>query len=142
MINARHYGSTKSEQLELLSLSPSCWSIEKVSSFFEFSISVVRISMEKNAKGILSEPSTKAEHKTFDELKQADLEFYECDDFTRMCLGKIEFITIKINGNKENKEKRLLSCNLNGLHVEFLKWVLCQISFLKFCQLRPKWCHC
>ena len=50
MINARHYGSTKSEQLELLSLSPSCWSIEKVFNFFEFSISVVRISMEKTLK--------------------------------------------------------------------------------------------
>ena len=61
--------------------------------------------MEKNAKGILSEPSTKAEHKTFDKLKQADLEFYECDDFTRMCLGKIEFITIRLMVIKKIKKR-------------------------------------
>ena len=38
--------STNSEQLKLLSLSPSSWSIEKVSNFFEVSIFMVRRSKE------------------------------------------------------------------------------------------------
>ena len=41
-INEKFVVFTKSEQLKLLSLSPSSWSIEKVTNFFEVSISIVR----------------------------------------------------------------------------------------------------
>ena len=57
-----------------------------------------------------------------------------------MCPGKKEFVSVKIDGVTQHKQKRLLLCNLKELHIEFLKSTHLQIGFSKFCQLRPKWC--
>ena len=55
-----------------------------------------------------------------------------------MCPEKKEFVSVKTDGVKQHKQKRLLLCNLKELHIEFLKST--QIGFPKFCQLRAKWC--
>ena len=56
-----------------------------------------------------------------------------------MCTGNKEFVSVKIDGVKQHKQKRLPLCNLKKLHIEFLKCTHLQIGFSKFCQLRPKW---
>ena len=61
-------------------------------------------------------------------------------NLNEMCLGKNNFVLVKINGNKEHNQKRFLLCNLKGLHIGFLKWTLFQIGLSKFCQLRRKLC--
>ena len=65
---------------------------------------------------------------------------YESDQYSRMCPGKKEFVSVKINGVKQHKQKRLLLCNLKEMHTEFLTSTYLQIDFSKFCQSRPKWC--
>ena len=62
------------------------------------------------------------------------------DEFSRMCPGKKEYISVRVDGVKTQKQKRLLLINLNELHAEYLKATKDQIGFSKFCDLRPKWC--
>ena len=53
--------------------------------------------------------------------------------------GKKQYISIKIEGCNEHKQKELILVNLKELYFEFLK--LGQpIGFSKFCQLCPKCC--
>ena len=66
--------------------------------------------------------------------------FYQSDEFSRMCPGKKEYVSVKIDGVKQHKQKKLLLTNLKELQLEFLKQSQEKICFSKFCQLRPKWC--
>ena len=66
-----------------------------------------------------------------------------CDLYTSnygMCPGKKEYVSVRIDGKREQKQKRLLLVNLKELHLEFIKSTGDEISFSKFCELRPKWC--
>ena len=54
--------------------------------------------------------------------------------------GKKKYVSVKIDGVKQHKQKRLLLTNLKELHLGFLKQSQEKICFSKFCQLRPKWC--
>ena len=51
-----------------------------------------------------------------------------------MCLGKIEFVSVKINDKKKLKQKHLLLLNLKELHIQFLKLGQ-STGFPKFWQL-------
>jgi hypothetical protein len=67
--------------------------------------------------------------------------FYESDEYSRLCPGKKDYLSIKIDGNRIHKQKRLLLANLNELYVAFKqKYESCKIGFSKFCELRPPWC--
>ena len=66
--------------------------------------------------------------------------FYQSDDYSRMCTGKKEYVSVRIDGKREQKQKRLLLDNLKELHLEFIKSTGDEICFSKFCELRPKWC--
>ena len=49
-----------------------------------------------------------------------------------MCPGKKEFVSVKIDGVTQQKQKRLLLCNLKELHIEFLKSTHLQLAFQNF----------
>ena len=53
--------------------------------------------------------------------------------------GKKQYISIKIEGCNEHKQKELILVNLKELYFEFLKLGQ-HIGFSKFCQLCPKCC--
>ncbi|MGR0260894.1 hypothetical protein ACUWCL_29190, partial [Klebsiella pneumoniae] len=55
--------------------------------------------------------------------------------------GKKDCVSVKVDGKKITKQKRLVLCNLNELYVAFKAANLdCKIGRSKFCSLRPKWC--
>src|SRR6202020_2644935 len=74
------------------------------------------------------------------------------DEVSRLCTGKKEYVSLKIDGLRLQKQKRLLLGNLKEIYILFkskyksLTPALADsemkspISFSKFCELRPKWC--
>ena len=93
-------------------------------------------------KGILGEPDMKKGKILSDVVKAKILEFYESDEYSLMCPGQKEFVSVKEGGERKQKQKRLLLVNLKELHTEFVRKTEDIISFSKFCELHPKWCHC
>ena len=64
--------------------------------------------------------------------------FYHDDEYSRVMPGQKDYVSI---GRNKHAQKRLLLCNLKELHTTFkTKFPEAQISFSKFCSLRPKWC--
>ena len=57
-----------------------------------------------------------------------------------MCAGKKECLTVKVDGQKEKFQKRLLLLNIQEVFLEFKKVNPdVQIGFSKFCELQPKY---
>ena len=120
-------------------MTPPSWTVEQTTQYFGVKKYMVKKAREllKN-KGLLCEADQKTRKGISEELRRAAEMLYQNDEYSRMCPGKKEYISIKIEGHKEHKQKRLLLVNLKELHLEFLK--LGQpIGFSKFCQLCPKW---
>lgn len=76
-----------------------------------------------------------------EETKEKVLAFYENDEFTRMMPGSKDVVSAQNSaGVKVYKSQRLLLCNNNILHEEFLKKFPEQkIGKSKFAELKPKW---
>ena len=133
--------ASKIEKFQLLTLAPKSWSIEKIAS--EFSVSHRLVRKANNAKqvmGILALPSRKMGKVLPDEIKQRVLDFFEDDEFSRLCPGKKDYVSVRVEGVKVQKQKRLLLSNLKEMHVAYRKMYGREVSFSKFCTLRPKWC--
>ena len=136
-----HHASRK-EKIKLLTLVPSSWSIKKTMEEFNISQYMVKRAREiKNKKGILEEPDPKKGKSLSPEVIERVIVFYQSDDYSHMCPGKKEYVSVRIDGEREQKQKHLLLVNLKELHLEFIhKSTGDEISFSKFCELRPKWC--
>ena len=91
----------------------------------------------KKTKGILAEPDKKLGQPTLDELKNSIQTFYESDKYSMMYLGKKEFVSVKIDGEKQHAKDTV---NLKELYIDYVRVTGNKVSFSKFSQLRPKWC--
>ena len=49
------------------------------------------------------------------------INFYCDDQYSRMCAGKKECLTVKVDGQKEKFQKRLLLLNIRKVFLEFEK---------------------
>ena len=133
--------ANNNENVKLPNITPISWSIQQTGNIFCVSTAMVKKARNvKTANGILSEPKEKTGKPISDELKQAAEHFFESDQYSRMCPEKKEFVSVKIDGVKQHKQKKLPLCNSKELQTKFLKSTHLQIGFSKFCQLRPKWC--
>ena len=133
--------STKQEKIKLLTLIPSSWTIKETMKKFEVSERLVKGARElKRSKGILAEPNQKRGKPLDAEVAQKVINFYQSDEFSRMCPRKKEYISVRVDGIKTQQQKGLLLTNLKELHIEYLKATGDKIGFSKFCELRPKWC--
>ena len=133
--------STNEEEVKLLTLVPESWTIREAQYFFAVSQSMVRKAKSiRKEKGLLPNIDKRKGRSLSDEIVESVIKFYENDEYSRMCPGKKEFVSVKINGHKEHKQKRLLLLNLKELHIEYKNKTNNQIGFSKFCELRPKWC--
>ena len=54
----------------------------------------------RNSKRIFAEPEKRKGNVLSDETKLKVLEIFESDEFTRMCRGKKDCVSIKINAEK------------------------------------------
>ena len=134
--------SSTQEKVKILILAPESWSISKTCNEFDVSKYLIKKARKlKNSKGILAEPGKKKGNVLSDETKLKVLEIFKSDEFSRMCPGKKDWVSIKINAEKFKKQKRLLLVHLKDLYIEFKKRnPQLKIGFTKFCELCPKWC--
>ena len=73
-------------------------------------------------------------------MKERVLEFYQSEEFSRICPGKKDCVSIRIDGEKISKQKYLLLNNLKEMFSAYKLQHGSEIGFSKFCEFRPKWC--
>ena len=121
---------------------PSSWSIEKTANDFNVSEYMVRRARElKSNHAILAELVVKKGKMLSADVKLRVTEFYENDEISRLCPGKKDYVSIKIDGSKVQKQKRLLLANIKELYHSFKEQNPdCKVGISKFYELRPQWC--
>lgn len=133
-----------SEKLQILTIIPQNWTIEKTCKFFHTTEHMVKKARRlRKEKGPLGVPGPKKASSTIPEHVVKDvLEFYESTDVSRICPGKNDYISVRQPGqSKQAKQKHLILCNLKEAYTLFKQE--CpnhKIGFSKFADLRPKWC--
>jgi len=133
--------SPRNEKIKLLTFSPDSWTIEKSSEYFGVSKYLVKKARSiKMEKGINAGSSKYSRNKLPKGIEENILKFYQESDYSRICPGKKEFVSVKIDGVKKHMQKQLLLVNLKELYIQFLKTTDIKVGFSKFCQLRPKGC--
>ena len=134
--------SPRQEQIKLLTLAPESWSQQKVMNEFDVSHHMVKTARRlKKDKGILSSVSAKKGRPLNQEIVDRIVDFYQSDEYTRMCPGQKDFVVIRTTEGKEYRQKRLLLINLRELFMQYKnKYPTDKVGFAKFCELRPKWC--
>ena len=89
------------EKVKLLTITPVSWSIQQIADFFCVLTAMVKKAKNVNkTNGILSEPKEKTGRPIYDDLEQAVEHFCESAQYSRMCPGKKEFLSVKIDGVK------------------------------------------
>lgn len=130
------------KRLQILTLVPDTWSIEKTTTEFGVSSYMAKKSRAlKREVGILGEAKAKKGKGLSQETVDKVHAFYNDDEYSRMCPGQKEFVSVKEAGERVQRQKRLLLLNLKELFAAFkLKEPDCKVGFSKFCELRPAWC--
>ena len=130
--------STK-DIIQVLTLTPTDWSIKKVADFFNVSEYAIRQARNIfKEKGILALPDSKKGKSLSTDTTRLIQSFYEDDEFTRIMPGKKDYVSISRNNHRQ---KRLILSNLKELYANFkTRHSHIQVGFSKFCELRPKWC--
>ena len=129
-------------RLQILSLSP--FSKSETMRFFETTDHMVTQSRKaKKEHGILPVVPSFSKGKVIsDSVKTKILNFYESDDVSRVCAGKKDVITMRDgDGNKVQKQKRLILGNLRELYSSFKSYEGSpHVGFSTFASLRPRHC--
>ena len=91
--------------------------------------------------GILAEPGAKLGRSISAETVNKVLSFYLSDDVSRPLPGRKDVVSVKENGIRVTKQKRLVLGTLGSLYSQFLRENQTnELSRGKFCELRPKEC--
>ena len=127
------------EKLQILTLTPSSWSIAETSQFFNCTQNQVRTAKKlKEEFGILATPIRKTRHGISDDVKQLVLDVYEDDEYSRLMPGVKDKVSL---GNKVHHQKRLMLCTIKELYSIFKEnHPSIKIGLTKFQLLKPKWC--
>ncbi|XP_060780327.1 uncharacterized protein LOC132888272 [Neoarius graeffei] len=133
--------ATYQEKIKIVTLAPESWTIQRTVEEFSVTEHLVKKARElKKNKGILADPDSKAGRKLDEAVKARVTAFYQNDEFSRMCPGKKEYVSVKIDGERQQMQKRLLLVNINELYSEYIKESGDKIGISKFYELRPQWC--
>ena len=133
--------SERSTQVQILTLAPNSWSIEKTAMEFYCSHRIVKIARKlKCESGVLTVPHSKQGHSISAEIVREVELFYQDDEYSRPCPGQKDCLSVCIMGNKVKMNKRLLLLNLKDLYNLYKQQYARKIGLSLFCTLRPKWC--
>ncbi|CAH0547009.1 unnamed protein product [Brassicogethes aeneus] len=97
----------------------------------------------KKDYGILAEPEKLKGKSISNKVSEKVRQFYEDDEFSRMCPGKKEFVSVRDSktGKRIHMQKLLLFVNLKELNLTFQeRYPQLKIGLSKFSSLRPPWC--
>jgi hypothetical protein len=134
--------SPRSMKFQILTLVPQSWTKEETTEIFGVTKYMVEQARKlKSEKGILAIPEKKRGKELCETVAQTVQDFYQDDEISRLMPGKRDCVSVKIGGQKQLIQKRLLLANLNEIYIEFKqKYPEVKIGFSKFCEIRPKWC--
>ena len=90
---------------DILTLAPASWSIERTANEFQVTKHLVKKSRAlKKSKGILADPISR-KGKTLDsDIKDRVVAFYQSDEYSRICHGRKDYVSVKVNGVKEQSD--------------------------------------
>lgn len=128
-------------KLHILTLSP--YSQEQTKEFFGASLRMVKRSRElKKLHGILPQvPEMSKGRAISKEQKKQVVSFYEQDEISRLCPGRKDCLSVRIDEEKVKMQKRLILGNLRELYEIYKRdQTMPNIGFSTFASLRPKWC--
>lgn len=132
------------EKIKILTVTPDYFTVQEIIDTFEVSEYVARKAKQLvSEKGILSvpDPSHRNESlKISDDIKADVVKFYENDESSRILPGKKDCISVKIDGEKVKKQKRLILFNLKELYLHWKESRTYELGFSFFASLRPPWC--
>jgi len=132
--------TTKTRQLQFLTILPNSWSLSKIETEFGVTRHMARKAKELVREyGVLSSPNPKPRRTISKEALNKVEEFFNSDEVSRSMPGKKDFVTIRENEQKIQKQKRLLLSNLNEAYQLFKSTNPDKvIGFSKFCEVRPR----
>lgn len=141
LIDSYHATQDRNLKIQILTIFES-WSYNEIKEHFQASTQMITVAKLLAAeKGILAMPEPKLGKRLETSIVEKVIEFYNSDDVSRIMAGKKNYVTVKENGNKIHKQKRLMLSNLRESyrfykeqHPNF------KVSFSKFAQLRPRQC--
>lgn len=133
---------SRSEKLQVLTVLPKSWSLARVQQ--EFGVSKYTAMKAKELvqeKGILATPDPKPGHSLAPNTVELVHGFYNSDEVSRVMPGMKDFVSVKENGQRVHKQKRLILSNLKECYQFFKeKFPTEKVGFSKFAELRPKQC--
>ena len=94
----------------------------------------------KKDRGVLAKPMQKRGKELPETTVKIIRDFYQSDDYSRLCPGKKDFVSVKQDDKRIQVQKRLLLVNMKELYAEFKNSIGLKVGFSKFCELRPKSC--
>jgi hypothetical protein len=109
--------STKQEQISILTLAPPSWTIEKTATEFDVSRYLVKRARElKKSKGILSKPMPKKGKQLTETTKLRVAEFYESDEYSRVCPGKKDYVSMKVDDIRVQVQETVIGESKGAVH--------------------------
>ncbi|GBN96229.1 hypothetical protein AVEN_174177-1 [Araneus ventricosus] len=134
--------TSHADKVQILTLVPKSWSLEKTKREFSTTMYLVRKARNiKKSFGVLGKPAARQGTKISQEDISVIQTFYESDDISRLCPGKKDFVNVRTDDGKVQKQKRLILCNLKEAYHQFKEQhTNIKIGFSKFAELRPKHC--
>ena len=139
-LKAKFIDSGRSEQIQILTLAPSTWTVRRVMAEFGATFHMARTAKQISAsEGIMATPNPKPGKALNNATANAVSDFYNSDSISRLMPGKRDCVSMRVNGIKENIQKRLILCNLREAYKQFkTEHPELPIGFSKFAALRPK----
>jgi len=93
LIKETYKVSSKQKKIQLLTLAPESWTIRKTAEEFGATEYLVRKARQlKNQYGILPEPQVKTGKPLSSETIKLAIDFYQSDEYSRICPGQKDFI--------------------------------------------------
>ena len=124
-----HSTTERSVQVQVLTVLPMSWSIEKIQDEFGASNFMVRKAKQLvKDKGILSSPDPRPGRSLARKTVDIVVAFYESDSSSRMMPGKKDFVSVKGEHGRVHVQKRLVLCNLKELYQDFKQSIQLNVS--------------
>ena len=124
-----HSTTERSVQVQVLTVLPMSWSIEKIQVEFGASNFMVRKAKQLvKDKGILSSPDPRPGRSLARRTVDIVVAFYESDSSSRMMPGKKDFVSVKGEHGRVHVQKRLVLCNLKELYQDFKQSIQLNVS--------------
>ena len=131
---------SKTDQYRVLTSMPKNSSINTIQQTFGVTEHTAkRAKALQEEQGILSTPNPKPGKRLSPESTDKAVKFYEDDTVSRQMAGKKDCVSVLVDGEKKNIQKRRILTTLKEAHVQFKeKNPDVKIGFSKFAEARPK----